>query len=115
MLISRSDRGLIADWWFSVDKVLLGCVLVLMASGVLFSMAASPPVAARLGLEHFHFFKRQLLLFPPPFQLRFARHRIRPRTSPLATSGAPCPTFFLHVVFRIPFKIIILLYLRDFI
>ena len=53
MLISRSDRGLIANWWFSVDKVLLGCVLVLMASGVLFSMAASPPVAARLGLDHF--------------------------------------------------------------
>jgi cell division protein FtsW len=65
MLISRSDRGLIADWWFSVDKVLLGCVLVLMASGVLFSMAASPPVAARLGLEHFHFFKRQLVFLVP--------------------------------------------------
>ncbi|MEM7636420.1 MAG: FtsW/RodA/SpoVE family cell cycle protein, partial [Pseudomonadota bacterium] len=65
MLISRSDRGLIADWWFSVDKVLLGCVLVLMASGVLFSMAASPPVAARLGLDHFHFFTRQLVFLAP--------------------------------------------------
>jgi cell division protein FtsW len=65
MLISRSDRGLIADWWFSVDKVLLGCVLVLMASGVLFSMAASPPVAARLGLDHFHFFTRQLVFLVP--------------------------------------------------
>ena len=65
MLISRSDRGLIADWWFSVDKVLLGCVLVLMAAGVLFSMAASPPVAARLGLDHFHFFTRQLIFLVP--------------------------------------------------
>ena len=65
MLISRSDRGLIANWWFSVDKVLLGCVLVLMAAGVLFSMAASPPVAARLGLDHFHFFTRQLVFLAP--------------------------------------------------
>ncbi len=65
MLISRSDRGLIANWWFSVDKVLLGCVLVLMASGVLFSMAASPPVATRLGLDHFHFFTRQLVFLVP--------------------------------------------------
>lgn len=65
MLISRSDRGLIADWWFSVDKVLLGCVLVLMAAGVLFSMAASPPVAVRLGLDHFHFFTRQLIFLVP--------------------------------------------------
>ena len=65
MLISRADKGLIADWWFTVDRVLLGCVLVLMAAGVLFSMAASPPVAARIGLDHFHFFTRQLVyLFP---------------------------------------------------
>lgn len=65
MLISRADKGLIADWWFTVDRVVLGCVLMLMAAGVLFSMAASPPVAARIGLDHFHFFTRQLVyLFP---------------------------------------------------
>ncbi|MEE4237525.1 MAG: putative peptidoglycan glycosyltransferase FtsW [Anderseniella sp.] len=65
MLISRADKGLIADWWFTVDRIILGCVLMLMAAGVLFSMAASPPVAARIGLDHFHFFTRQLVyLFP---------------------------------------------------
>jgi cell division protein FtsW len=65
MLISRSDKGLIADWWFTVDRLLLGCVLVLMAAGVLFSMAASPPVASRIGLDHFHFFSRQLMFLAP--------------------------------------------------
>lgn len=65
MLISRADKGLVADWWFTVDRVLLSCVLVLMASGVLFSMAASPPVAARIGLDHFHFFHRQLIFLAP--------------------------------------------------
>ena len=65
MLISRSDKGLVADWWFTVDRVVMGCVLVLMAAGVLFSMAASPPVAARIGLDPFHFFTRQFVFLIP--------------------------------------------------
>src|SRR4051794_25379816 len=51
MLISRSDRGLLASWWFTVDRLLLSAVLLLMAAGVLISMAASPPVAQRIGLD----------------------------------------------------------------
>ena len=49
MLIGRTDRGLLASWWFTVDRLLLTAVLLLMAAGVLISMAASPPVAERLG------------------------------------------------------------------
>jgi cell division protein FtsW len=60
MLISRSDRGALARWWFTIDRPLLSAVLVLMAMGVLISMAASPPVAERIGLDPFHFFKSQL-------------------------------------------------------
>jgi cell division protein FtsW len=59
-LISRSDRGLLARWWFTVDKQLLAATLLLMAAGVLVSMAASPPVAARIGLDPYHFVKSQL-------------------------------------------------------
>ena len=65
MLISRTDRGLMANWWFTVDRLLMAAVLLLMATGVLFSMAATPPVAQRIGLEHFHFFKRQLVFLLP--------------------------------------------------
>jgi cell division protein FtsW len=60
MLISRSDRGLVARWWFTVDLALLSAALLLMAAGVLISMAASPPVAMRIGLDPFHFFRSQL-------------------------------------------------------
>jgi len=60
MLISRSDRGLLARWWFTIDLALLSSILLLMAIGVLISMAASPPVAERIGLDAFHFFKSQL-------------------------------------------------------
>ena len=65
MLLGRSDRGLLAQWWFTVDRGLMMAVILLMATGVLISMAASPPVADRIGLDTFHFFRSQLLyLFP---------------------------------------------------
>jgi len=60
MLLGRSDRGLLAQWWFTVDRGLMFAVLLLMASGVLVSMAASPPVADRIGADTFHFIKGQL-------------------------------------------------------
>jgi cell division protein FtsW len=60
MLLGRSDRGLLAQWWFTVDRGLMFAVLLLMASGVLVSMAASPPVADRIGVDTFHFIKGQL-------------------------------------------------------
>ena len=31
MKLSRTDRSLLADWWFTVDKVLLATILVLAA------------------------------------------------------------------------------------
>src|SRR5688572_16116123 len=65
MLISRSDRGSLARWWFTIDKLLLSAILLLMASGVIINLAASPPVASRLGLEAFHFFERQLAYMAP--------------------------------------------------
>jgi cell division protein FtsW len=60
MLISRTDRGALARWWYTVDRPLLSAALLLMAMGVLISMAASPPVAERIGLDPFHFIRSQL-------------------------------------------------------
>ncbi|MGE0212069.1 MAG: putative lipid II flippase FtsW [Parvibaculaceae bacterium] len=78
MLISRTDRGLLANWWFTVDRPLITAVLMLMAAGVLFSMAASPPVAERLGLQNFHFFERQLLFLAPGVLILFATSILNP-------------------------------------
>ena len=60
-LITRSDRGPLARWWFTIDRALMSSVMLLMAIGVLVSMAASPPVAERIGLDSFHFVKGQLV------------------------------------------------------
>ena len=79
MLVSRSDRGLIARWWFTVDRPLLSAVLLLMAIGVLISMAASPPVAERIGLNSFHFFKYQLIFQVPAVLMLVSVSLLEPR------------------------------------
>ena len=79
MLVSRSDRGVFARWWFTVDRPLLSAVLLLMAIGVLISMAASPPVAERIGLNTFHFFKFQLAFLLPAAVLLISVSLLEPR------------------------------------
>ena len=79
MLVSRSDRGLIARWWFTVDRPLLSAVLLLMAAGVLISMAASPPVAERIGLSSFHFFKFQLEFLVPAVTVLISVSLLEPK------------------------------------
>ena len=65
VLISRRDRGPLARWWFSVDWQVLGAIFLLMLLGVIFSLAASPAVAERIGLDSFHFFKRHVFYLLP--------------------------------------------------
>lgn len=92
MLVSRSDRGLLARWWFTVDRMLLFAVLLLMAMGVLISMAASPPVAERIGLDSFHFFRSQMIFLGPAVAilvgLSFLDLTLARRISFLALGGA---------------------------
>ena len=57
--LGRADRSALAEWWWTVDRVLVAAILCLALFGIVFSMAASPPVALKLGLDQFHFVKRQ--------------------------------------------------------
>ncbi|MEO1274822.1 MAG: putative peptidoglycan glycosyltransferase FtsW [Pseudomonadota bacterium] len=49
----------VADWWHSIDRWLLGAVLVLMATGLVLGLAASPPLAEKNGLWTYHYVVRQ--------------------------------------------------------
>jgi cell division protein FtsW len=64
-MISRVERTALAEWWWTVDRLLLAAVLALMLAGILLSLAASPPVAARLGLDPFYFVGRHVLYVVP--------------------------------------------------
>ncbi len=61
MRLSRTDRSLLAEWWFTVDRPLAAAMLALLAVGCLVSLAASPAVAMHKGLGAFHFFQRHIV------------------------------------------------------
>ncbi len=61
MRLSRADNSRFAEWWFTVDRALLGVLLSLIGIGVVVALAASPAVAIRKGLATFHFAERHLV------------------------------------------------------
>jgi cell division protein FtsW len=69
---SRLDRSLLGRWWWTVDRWLLLSVLLLIATGAVMVLAASPAVATRIGLDPFHFVRRQFLFLPLALMLMFA-------------------------------------------
>ena len=66
-MLSREERNPLSDWWWTVDRPLLGAIIALMLSGVVLSLAASPAVAVRIGLDPFHFFNRHVMFLLPSF------------------------------------------------
>jgi cell division protein FtsW len=64
-MMSREQRTPFSEWWWTVDRLLLGAIITLMLAGVILSLAASPPVATRIGLDPFHFFNRHVLFLLP--------------------------------------------------
>ena len=66
-MLARDQRTPFSEWWWTVDKLLLAAIIALMLGGVILSLAASPPVATRIGLDPFHFFNRHVLFLLPSF------------------------------------------------
>ncbi len=64
-MVSRVERTLFAAWWWTIDRLMLAALIALMLGGIVLSLAASPPVAARLGLEPFYFVNRHVLYLMP--------------------------------------------------
>lgn len=60
-MFARTDRGALSTWWWTVDKPLLAALVALMFGGLVLSLAGSPPVADKLGLDPFHFVYRHAI------------------------------------------------------
>jgi cell division protein FtsW len=78
-MLARDQRTPFSDWWWTVDKWLLAAVLALILGGVILSLAASPPVATRIGLDPFHFFNRHVMFLLPSFMVLIAVSFLSPR------------------------------------
>jgi cell division protein FtsW len=71
-MVSRAHRTPFGEWWWTVDRLTLGAIGVLMLTGVVLSLAASPPVAGRLGLEPFYFVNRHIFFLFPSIAIMLA-------------------------------------------
>lgn len=78
-MVSRTERSLFADWWWTVDRWLLAALGCLMVLGLVLTLAGSPPVAERLGLSPFHFVNRQVIYLLPAAVLLVATSFLTPR------------------------------------
>jgi len=59
--LSRRDSGLFGHWWWTIDRYLLGAIVLLMLLGAVLVSAGSPPVAERNGYDPYHFIGRQYI------------------------------------------------------
>jgi cell division protein FtsW len=78
-MVSRAERTRFSEWWWTVDRYLLAGIIALMIGGIILSLAASPPVAERLGYDSFHFVKRHIAFFPPALIVLIATSFLDPR------------------------------------
>ncbi len=64
MTFARIDQSPVARWWWTVDRWSLAALGMLIGFGVVMSLAASPPVAERIGYDGLHFVRRHLAMLP---------------------------------------------------
>src|SRR6201993_2429646 len=64
MKFARIDQSPVARWWWTVDRWSLAALAMLVGFGVVMSLAASPPVAERIGYDGMHFVRRHLAMLP---------------------------------------------------
>jgi cell division protein FtsW len=76
---SRAQRTAFNEWWWTVDRLTLAALGALMLGGIVLCLAASPPVAARIGLDPFHFVDRQVLFLVPAAIVLIAASFLSPR------------------------------------
>jgi cell division protein FtsW len=78
-MVSRADRGALADWFWTIDRFFLATFVLLMGLGFMLSFAASPPVAERIGLPSFHFVERHAVFLLPSLAVMIGLSFLTPR------------------------------------
>lgn len=69
---TRTDKSVLSHWWWSVDRLTLAALVILIISGIVLVTAASPAVAEHHGLAPFYFVKHQIMLLVPTVGIMLA-------------------------------------------
>lgn len=78
-MVSRAQRTLFGEWWWTVDRALLGALFAIVLLGIILLLAASPPLATRLGVDPFYFVHRQALYLVPAVCVLIGTSLLNPR------------------------------------
>ncbi len=78
-MVSRVERTPFTVWWWTIDRLMLLAIGAIMLGGIILSLAASPPVAARLGLDPFYFVHRHVLYLVPAIIVMLGTSMLTPR------------------------------------
>lgn len=77
--VARTDTSIVGRWWWTVDRWMLVAVATLAVVGGMLTLAASPAVAERIGLDTYHFAARQLVFLPFAFCVMIAVSMLSPK------------------------------------
>jgi cell division protein FtsW len=78
-MMSRASTSPLGEWWWTVDRLMLAALAALTLAGIVMSLAASPAVATRIGLDPFHFVDRHVLFLLPATVVLIATSALSPR------------------------------------
>ncbi len=76
---TRTDVSVLGRWWWSIDRWSVAAVLALVGFGIVLTLAASPAVAERIGLDSFYFVRRQMGYLVLALAIIFATSLLGPR------------------------------------
>ncbi len=84
MSFARTDRSLVAQWWWTIDRWSIAALAIIIGFGALLIMASSPAVALRIHAGGLHpddlfFVKRYFAVLPASLALMFVVSLQTPR------------------------------------
>jgi cell division protein FtsW len=78
IFVPRTDRSIIGNWWWTVDRTMLAGVAILAAIGTVLIFAASPAVGERVFGAEMHFVYKHLVLLLPAALLLLVASMLAP-------------------------------------
>lgn len=76
---ARTDTSLVGRWWWTIDRWTLMAIIAIAALGAILTLAASPAVAERIGLDNYHFVHRQFVFLPLALIVMLATSMLTPQ------------------------------------
>ena len=62
-LFDRTDRSQLSQWWWTIDKWMIGCVVIFILSGIFLIQEVSPLMTIRFGGAYSSYFFERHLIF----------------------------------------------------